>query len=181
MKSMHKCRSYGQDKLNIDHLILWTSSVMLTFKLPEQLFQMALQLFKENKCDKLFWNPCTNVSYGQDKLNLWPFYHLTFKCDLVLQPFWTNVSNDTATPQGKNCAKLFWNLCINVEVIAPQTSSIYDHFITWLSSMTLTLNLHEQMFQMAMLLLRATTVQNHFETHALIYRLWPIQTFNIPE
>ena len=27
---------------------------------------------------------CT--SYGPDKLNLWPFYHLTFKCDLDLQP-----------------------------------------------------------------------------------------------
>ena len=27
---------------------------------------------------------CT--SYGPDKLNLWPFYHLTFKCDPYLQP-----------------------------------------------------------------------------------------------
>ena len=27
---------------------------------------------------------CT--SYGPDKLNLLPFYHLTFKCDLDLQP-----------------------------------------------------------------------------------------------
>ena len=39
--------------------------------------------------------------YGPDKLNLWPFYHLTFKCDLGLQPNWTNVSNDTFTPQGE--------------------------------------------------------------------------------
>ena len=30
------------------------------------------------------------ISYGPDKLNLWPFYHLTFKCDLDLQPTWTN-------------------------------------------------------------------------------------------
>ena len=27
---------------------------------------------------------CT--SYGPDMLNLWPSYHLTFKCDLDLQP-----------------------------------------------------------------------------------------------
>ena len=25
-------------------------------------------------------------SYGPDKLDLWPFCHLTFKCDLDLQP-----------------------------------------------------------------------------------------------
>ena len=28
----------------------------------------------------------TYVSYVPDKLNLLPFYHLTFKCDLDLQP-----------------------------------------------------------------------------------------------
>ena len=27
---------------------------------------------------------CT--SYGPEKVNLWPFYHLAFKCDLDLQP-----------------------------------------------------------------------------------------------
>ena len=46
-----------------------------------------------------------------------------------------------------NCAKLFWNPCINVEVIA-LTSSIYDHFIIWPSTINLTFNLPEQMFQM---------------------------------
>ena len=33
------------------------------------------------------------------KLNLRPFYHLTFKCDLDLQATLTNVSNGTSTPQ----------------------------------------------------------------------------------
>ena len=41
------------------------------------------------------------LSYGRDKLNLWPFYHLTLKCELDLQPTWTNVSNGTSIPQGK--------------------------------------------------------------------------------
>ena len=40
---------------------------------------------------------------------------------------WTNISNGIATPQGENCAKLFWNPCINVRVMA-QTSSIYVTF-----------------------------------------------------
>ena len=46
-----------------------------------------------------------------------------------------------------NCAKLFWNPHTNVEVMT-QTSSNYDHFIIWPSSVTLTFNLPEQMFQM---------------------------------
>ena len=47
-----------------------------------------------------------------------------------------------------------------------RTSSIYDHFDLHLTHMTLTFNLPEKMFQMALLLLKATTVQNYFEIHA---------------
>ena len=118
----------------------------------------------------------TILSFDPDKFNLWPFYHLTLKCDLDLQTTCTIVSNGTATPQAEqlchiilksmhkcrsygpdklnwcdlqvrtwpstylqncisplqenNCAKLYWNPCINVEVMA-RTSSIYDHFIIW--------------------------------------------------
>ena len=54
--------------------------------------------------------------------------------------------------EGNNCAKLFWNHCINVQVMS-RTSSIYDHFDLYLTPMTLTFNLPEKMFQMALLLL----------------------------
>ena len=37
-----------------DHFIIWPSRVTLTFNLPEQMFQMALLLLKENNCAKLF-------------------------------------------------------------------------------------------------------------------------------
>ena len=39
-----------------DHLIIWPSSVTLTFNLnlSKQMFQMALLLLKENTCVKLF-------------------------------------------------------------------------------------------------------------------------------
>ena len=84
-----------------DHFIIWPSSVTLTCNLREQMFQMALFLLKEKTCAKRFWNQCINVGYGPDKLNLWPFYHLIFKCDLDLLSSWTNVSNGTATPQGE--------------------------------------------------------------------------------
>ena len=41
------------------HFIIWPSRV--TFNLPDQMFQMAFLLLKENNCAKLFWNPSTNV------------------------------------------------------------------------------------------------------------------------
>ena len=75
-----------------DHLIVWPSSVTLTFNLPKQKFQI------------------------------------------------------------NNCAKLFWNPCINVQVMALK-SSIYYRSIIWPSSVTSTIKLPEQMFQMALQLL----------------------------
>ena len=61
LQSTQKCRSYGPDKLNLDHFIIWPSCLTLTFNLLDQLFQMALLLLKKNNCTKLSWNPCINV------------------------------------------------------------------------------------------------------------------------
>ena len=55
--------------------------------------------------------------------------------------------------EGNNCAKLFRNPCINVQVMA-RTSSIYDHFDLYLTPVTLTFNLPKKMFQMALFHLR---------------------------
>ena len=52
-----------------------------------------------------------------------------------------------------DCAKWFWNQCINVEGMA-QTISVYDQFIIWSSSVTLIFNLPVYKFQMALLLLK---------------------------
>ena len=90
-----------------DHFLIWPSSVTLTFNLPKQMFQMALLLLKENTCAKLFWHSCTKCrSYGPDKLYLWAFYHMTFKCVLDPQPTKTTVSNGTTTPQGEHMCKI---------------------------------------------------------------------------
>ena len=71
-----------------DHFIIWSSSVTLTFNLPQQMFQMK-------NCAKLFWNPCINVKY-----------------DLDLQSTRTNVSDDTASYQGEQLCQIIWNPCI---------------------------------------------------------------------
>ena len=89
----------GRTSSIYDHFIIWPSSVTLTFNLPEQMFQM-------NNCATLFWNPFINVEVMIMKLSLWLFYHLTFKCDLDLQPTWTNVSYGTATPQGEQLSQI---------------------------------------------------------------------------
>ena len=92
LKSMYKCRRYGPDKLNLwpfyqltfksdlDLQPTWTNdSNGTSTPQGQQLCQIILKSM--HKCR----------SYGPDKLNLWPFYHLTFKCALDLQPTWTNV------------------------------------------------------------------------------------------
>ena len=51
------------------------------------MFQMALLLLKgEQLCQIIFKSMHKCRSNGPDKLKLRPFYHLTFKCDLNLQP-----------------------------------------------------------------------------------------------
>ena len=96
--SIYKCRSYGPDKLTLDHFIIWPSSVTLTFNVHAQMFQTTLLLLKDN-----------------------------------------------------NYAKLFRNPCLTVQVMA-QTISTYDHFIIWLSSVTLT-NLIQQIIRILLLFL----------------------------
>ena len=100
------------------------------------------------------------TSYGPDKLNLWPFYHLTFKCNLDLQPTWTAL----LLLEDSNCARLFWNPCTNVQLMA-RTSSIYKHFDIYLTPVTLTFNLPEKLFQSALFLLEGNNCANYYEIH----------------
>ena len=117
------------------HFISWPSSVTMTLNLPEQMFQI---------------NNCAN--YGLDKLNLWPFSHLTFKCDLDLQPNRTIISNGTSTPQGELCQRIFKSVH-TCRSYSPDNLNLRPfHHLTF--SVTLTFNLPKQMFQMALLLLK---------------------------
>ena len=92
LKSMHKCRSYGPDKLNFDHYIIWPSNVTLTFNLPEQMFLM-------NNCVKLFWNSCLNVevtaqtSSSYDHFIIWSS-GVTWPSTYLIRSFiWTTMPN----------------------------------------------------------------------------------------
>ena len=73
--------------------------------------------------------------------------------------------------EDNNCAKSFWNPCINVPVMA-WASSIYDHFDLYLTPVTMTFNLPKKCLKWHFPSSRATTVPNCFEIHALLYKLW---------
>ena len=79
IKSMHKCTVIVWTSSIYDHFLICLSSVTLTFNQPQQMFQMALLLLKDNNCAKLFWNPCINVkdmartSSVYDHFIIWPW------------------------------------------------------------------------------------------------------------
>ena len=102
LKSMHKCTSYGPDKLNIwpfwplfdpcdlDLQPNWENVSNGTS--PPRGQQLCKIILKSmHKC----------TSYGLDKLNIWPFWPLFDPCDLDLQPTWKNVPNGTFPPRGQ--------------------------------------------------------------------------------
>ena len=104
-----------------------------------------------------------------DHFIIWPS-SVTLTFNLRKPIFWTAL----LLLKDNNCAKLFWNPCINVPVMA-RTSSIYDHFELYLTPMSLTFNLPEKMFQMALLLLKDNNCAKLFWNSCMNYKLWPRQ------
>ena len=110
---------------------------------------------------------CT--SYCPDNLNLWP---LLFDLQVWPRPStYVNKCFEWHFSFSKTTVQK-WNPCINVPVMA-QTSSIYDHFDLYLTPLTLTFNLPEKNVSNSTSPPREQqTVQNYFEIHALMYKLW---------
>ena len=111
---MHKCRSCGADKLNL------LPFYHLTFKCDLDLPHTWINVSNgtatpqgEQLCQIILKSMHTTVGVMAGTSAI----YVTFKCDIDLQPAY-NVSNSTSLPQGDNYAKLFWNPCINVEVMA---------------------------------------------------------------
>ena len=135
-----------------DHFDLYLTPLTLTFNLPKKCFKWHFSSSRTTTVQNYFWNPCINVQvmawtssiYDHFDLYLTPVT-LTFN---LPEKKWHFFSLRTPTVQN-----YFWNPCINVQVMA-QTSSIYDHFDLYLTPVTLTFNLPEKMFQMALLLLK---------------------------
>ena len=111
LKSMHKCTSYGPDKLNVwpfwplfdpDDLDLQPTWKNVSDGIcPSQGQQLCKTILKAmHKC----------TSYGPEKLNIWPFRPLFYPCDFDLQPTWKNVSNGTAPPRGQQLCNIIFEI-----------------------------------------------------------------------
>ena len=179
------------------HFIIWPSSVTLTFNIPKNVSNGTISPQGEHLCKIILKSMHKCRSYGLDKLNWWPFYYLTFKCDLDLQPTQTNVSNGTTTPQGEQLCQIILKSMRKCRSNGSDISSIYDHFIIWPSSVTFTFNLPKQMFQMALFLLKENTCAKLFwnpcinvevmawtssiDDHFIIWPSSVTLTFNLPK
>ena len=125
---------------------------------------MALLLLKENICAKLFLNPRITVevmaptSSIYDHFIIWP-KRVTLTFNLPKQKF-----QIALLLLKEHLCKIILksiNKCRSYCI----DKLIYDHFIIWPSSVTLTFNLPRK-FQMTLLLLKNETVLNNFEIYA---------------
>ena len=111
-----------------DHFDLYFTPVTLTFKLREKMFLMALLLFKDNNCAKLFlksMHKCT--SYSPDKLYIWPFWPLFDPCDLDLPE--KNVSNGTSPPRRQQLCKIILKSMHKCTSYAPEKLNKYMSYL----------------------------------------------------
>ena len=108
LKYMLKYRRNGPDKLNLWPFYHLTFKCVLDLE-PSQTSGLngTTTPQGEHLCKIIFKSTHKCRSYSPDKLNLWPFYHLTFKCDRDLQPTQANVSNGTTTLQGEHLFTYF--------------------------------------------------------------------------
>ena len=160
LKSMHKCTSYGPEKLN-----LWPFWPLFD---P---CDLDLQPTLKNVSDGIFPPPGQQLcNIILKSIHMAPTSSIHDHFDLYLTPMTLtfNVPKKMFQMlfpllQGNNCATLFWNPCINVQVMLPTSSiHVYDHFDLYLTPVTLTFNLSEKMFQMALLLLKGNNCAKLF-------------------
>ena len=133
----------------------------LNFNLTERMFQMALLLLEDNNCTKLFWNPCINVQVMARTISIYDHFELFWPSWPWLSTYLKMFQMELFLFKDNNCAKLFWNPCINVQVMA-RTSSIYDHFDLYLAPVTLTFDLPEKCFKWHFSSSRTTTMPIFF-------------------
>ena len=136
---MLKCRSYGPDKL---HVNISSFDLQVWPWLSTYLNKCFLLILEENNCAKLFWIPCINLevmhtcdTFPRDIREVllsfpggfWDKLHLDISSfDLQVWPWPSTYLNKCflLILKENNCAKLFWNPCINLEVMAPDKSGL---------------------------------------------------------
>ena len=160
LKFMHKCRSYGPKAqfmtiLSFDLQVWHWPSTYLNKCLKWHCYSS-----RRTTVPNYFEIIHNCRSYGPDKLNLCPFYHLIFKCDLDLQPTGTNVSNGTSTSQGEQLCQIILKSMHKCRSYVPGKLNL------WSSNVTLTVNLPEKMFLNGIATPEEKQLPNYIEIHA---------------
>ena len=141
-------------------------------------------------------NKCT--SYGPDKLKLWPFYHLIFKCDLDLQPMWTNVSNGTSPSRRQQLCKIILKSMHKRTSYGPDKLNLWPFWPLFdpydLNLQSTWKNVSNGIFppqgqQLCKIILKSMNKSTSYGPHKLnkcIWPFWPLfdpvtLTFNLPE
>ena len=155
-----------------DHFDLCLTPVTLILNLPRKCFKWHFS-FSRTTVQNYSWNPCiyvqvmvrTSLIYDHFDLYLTP---VTLIFNLPIQMFQMALF----LLKGNNCAKLFWNLCINVQVML-RTSSIYvfDHFDLYLTPVTLTFNLPKICFKISLFLLKGNNYAKLFWNPCIIVQV----------
>ena len=128
-----------------EYFDIYLTPMTLTFNLYK-MFQMALFLLEGNNCAKLFGNPCINVQVMARTSSIYEYFDIYLTPMTLTFNLYKMFQMALFLLEGNNCAKLFGNPCINVQVMA-RTSSIYDHFDLYLTPVTLIFNLFKKCFK----------------------------------
>ena len=163
---MHKCISYGPDKLNLWPFWSLFDPYDLDLQPTWKNVSDGTSPFRGQQLRKIIlksMHKCT--SYALDKLNIWPFWPLFDPCDLDLQPTCKNVSNGTSPPRGQEQCKIIFNSMHKCTSYAQdKLNTCIWPFWPWPSFYLI------KCFKRYVSSSKATTVPNCFEIHALLYK-----------
>ena len=107
LKSMHKCTSYGLDKLSLRPFWPLFDPFDLDLQLNwKNVSNGTSPPWGQQLCKIILKSMHKCTSYGPDKLNIWPAWPLFDPCDLDLQPTWKNVPNHISPPWGQQLCKI---------------------------------------------------------------------------
>ena len=102
-----------------DHFDLYLTPVTLTFSLPKNVSNGTSPPQGQQLCKIILKSMRKCTSYGPDEFNtcIWPFWPSFDPCDLDLQLPKKMFQMALLLLKGNNCAKLFWNPCVIVQVM----------------------------------------------------------------
>jgi len=148
LKSMHKCRSYGPDKLNLCQYHL-TFNCDLDLGPTWKNISNGTSTHQGKQSCQIILKSMHKRSRQAQLMAILTFEH----CDLDLGPTRKNVSNGTSPHQGEQSYQIILKSMHKCRSYGPDKLNLWQ--FKHLTFVTLTLDLPKKIFQMALLLIKA--------------------------